>query len=277
MLYKPKKSYAGWLGLIGCIVIFGFTLWGINFSLGEKDQVLKIMLLVPVYLFMIVYAVFLLGAFNLVYKTDEKALYIRWGIFRQTITWDKVEEVVDIKGKPNINPFIGASWRGYAAGLFSAKGMGFVKMFATDISSGLIYVKSGLDFYGLTPSDHSLLDEISSRSGKPIRTIDVSTLSLEEKGESLDEDHSFKLYYRLNIIFLAILAAIIGIGFPGSGAPRIIVLLLVLAVALFAFNVGNAKRLYQFSELGSNVTLIITLFVTGMFIVLATIGIWPLT
>jgi hypothetical protein len=56
--------------------------------------------------------------------------------------------------------------------------------------------------------------------------------------------------------------------FPGSGAPRFIVLLLVLALALFFFNIGNAERLYQFSTTGGYVLLSIGILVTGIFFIL---------
>jgi len=79
---------------------------------------------------------------------------------------------------------------------------------------------------------------------------------------------------RLNQIFLAILAILIGAFFPGSGAPPMIVLLMVLALALYAFNAGNAKRLYQFSPSGADITLLIALMVNGIFIILTVVGIW---
>ncbi|HOQ10579.1 MAG TPA: hypothetical protein PLG09_10695, partial [Syntrophomonadaceae bacterium] len=79
----------------------------------------------------------------------------------------------------------------------------------------------------------------------------------------------YRLLFILNIVFLLAFAVYLAVFFPGSGAPPIVVLLLVLAIALFFFNISNAGRLYQFSEMGGYILLIIGLAVTGIFIILS--------
>jgi len=274
MGYKPKKSNAGWLGLIACVVIFGFSIWGINYALDANDKVLKTMLLIPTYLFVALYVVIILGAFTLGYRVDDKGLHIKWGIYSQTIPWNKVDEVYEIKGKANLYPLLAASWSNYNAGVFSTKALGSIRMFATNIKEGFIYVKSPLGFYGLSPDDAAgMLSEIEKRSGKPVREMDVNTLSPEQKGDSLEDDNSFKTYYRINLFLIALLTLYIGAFYPSSGAPKFVILLLILAIALFAFNAGNAKRIYAFSELGSYVTMMMTIFVSGIFLVLSVMAI----
>jgi hypothetical protein len=66
-----------------------------------------------------------------------------------------------------------------------------------------------------------------------------------------------------------IFAVYLAIFFPGSDAPKFVILLLVLALVLFIFNASNAKRLYQFSTQGAYITLLIGLAVTGTFIILS--------
>ncbi len=105
MTFKPKKAYGGWVGLIIGILIFGFIIWGINYALDDSDRTLKLLLTVPTYIFMIAYLYLVLGAFNLGYKIDEDALHIIWGWHRKRIPWDNIEEVIEVKGKPNLLPF----------------------------------------------------------------------------------------------------------------------------------------------------------------------------
>jgi hypothetical protein len=57
--------------------------------------------------------------------------------------------------------------------------------------------------------------------------------------------------------------------YPGSGAQPFTVLLLVLALALYFFNVSNASRLYNFSEQGGYILMGVGLAVTGTFLILA--------
>jgi len=273
MIYRPKKAYGGWLGLIVGVLVFGFIIWGINFALDDSERTLKILLYIPTYLFLFIYVYLILGVFNLGYKIEKDALVIIWGLYKKRITWEQFDEIIDVKGPVNFCPFLAASWPGYMVGLYSAKGLGSILMFATHTREGFICLKTQKGFLGITPADQGLLTVLLNKTGKNLQTVDMDKMPPEEKGESIQEDRFFKLYYKLNVIFLAILAGYLGIFFPGSGAPKFIILLLVLALALFVFNVGNAKRLFQFSSQGAYITLLIGLAVTGIFIILSISGI----
>ena len=273
MTYRPKKSYGGWLGLIVGILVFGFTIWGINFALDDSDRTLRILLYIPTYLFLVIYVYLILGAFSLGYKIEKDALVIIWGLHKKRVTWEQFDEIIDVKGQANFFPFLAASWPGYMVGLYSAKGLGSIRMFATHAQEGFIYLKTQKGFLGITPADQGFVTVLLNKTGKKLKTVDMDQMPPEEKGESIKDDRFFKLYYKLNVIFLAIFAGYLGIFFPGSGAPKFIILLLVLALALFVFNVGNAKRLFQFSSQGAYMTLLIGLAVTGIFIILSISGI----
>lgn len=269
MNYRPEKPYGGWVGLLLGMVVFGFTIWGIGYALDDDNLTLKIMLYIPTYLFLVVYLYLVLTAFSLRYKVDNDALVIIWGLHKKRIPWDQIDEIIEVKGRANLLPYLSASWEGYTIGLYSAKGLGSVRMFATHTRDGFLYIKSKMGFYGITPEGNSLIAALTAKTGIAPQFVDMNVMSEEEKGECIFEDRFYNLYYQLNLIFLAILAIYLGIFFPGSGAPKFVILLLVLALALFIFNVANARRLYQFSSQGAYITLLIGIMVTGIFIILS--------
>jgi hypothetical protein len=273
MKYKPKMAYGGWIGLLLGLLVFGFTIWGIDFALGENDRTLKLLLNIPTYLFIFIYTYLILGAFNLNYKIEKDAMLIIWGLQKKRIEWDQFEEIINIQGRANLLPFLAVSWPGYMVGLYSAKGIGSVRMYATHTEDGFIYLKTKKGFFGISPEDQGFINAIINKTAKNLKTVDMTKMPAEEKGESIHEDRIFNLYYKLNIIFLFVFAAYLAIFFPGSGAPKFIVLLLVLALALFIFNGANAKRLYQFSSQGAYITLLVGLAVTGIFFILSFAGI----
>jgi len=269
MTYRPKKAYGGWVGLVLGLVIFGFIIWGINYSVDDSDNTLKLLLIVPTYLFLVLYVYLLFGAFTLNHKMEQDALVIIWGLQRKRITWDQFDEIIEVKGRANLQPFLAVSWWGYTLGLYSVRGLGSVRMYATHTDEGFLYLKTKKGFYGITPEDHALRAVLIDKTGKTLQSVDMDKMSSDDKGECLHEDRFFDMYYKLNLIFLGIFAGYLGIFFPGSGAPKFTILLLVLAVVLFIFNVANAKRLYQFSSQGAYLTLLIGLAVTGIFIILS--------
>jgi hypothetical protein len=269
MIYKPTKNYGGWLGLIIGLIVFTFVIWGINYSLDESDSTLRTLLLIPTYLFVLIYSWLLLGSFYIRYKVEKDALVILWGMHKKIINWGLIDEIIEVKGETNFFPFLAMSWPGYMIGLYSAKILGSFRMYATDAKEGFIYLKTRNGLFGITPADPKFIDTILEKTGKGLTIIDMDQIPPEEKGESLDNDRFFNLYYKLNIIFLAIYMGYLGVFFPGSGAPKFIILLLVLSVALFAFNVSNAKRLFQFSSQGAYATLLVGLCVTGILVLLS--------
>ncbi len=271
MEYKPRKSCGAWYGLIVGITVFGICLWGIAFSLGEEDRVLKLMLLVPAYLFMVYYAGFLFAAFTLKYQTTENGLVIKAGLRRFTIPYEGINELINIEGKINSFSVIGANWPGFKVGLFTLRGIGPIRLYITKADEKLLYIKSSQGFIGITPADDvydDLLETLESRSGKKSTIFNTENIPDTEKGENAREDHFYKLLLRINLVMLLTYGLYLAIFFPGSGAPNFIILLLVLALALFFFNIGNAERLYQFSSTGGYVLLAVGILVTGIFFIL---------
>jgi len=266
---KAKPSKAFWLGLILGVVIFGFVFWGINYSLGSGDQALKMALLLPAYLFAGIFIVLLLGSLNLKYQVEDDHLLIYWGIRKIKVPFSEINEIIQVKGRANLFSILGVSWPGYMVGLYSAKGLGPVRMYATQPYQGFVYLKTNLGFFGLTPADDTLINTLAQRTEKEITITDMDGIPEEIKGKSLQSDGFYRLLFILNIVFLLAFAVYLAVFFPGSGAPPIVVLLLVLAIALFFFNISNAGRLYQFSEMGGYILLIIGLAVTGIFIILS--------
>ena len=269
MTYKRIKSIGTLYGLIFGILTFGFTIWGIGYSLGESDKVLKILLYIPTYLFMVIYFYLILGCFRLNYTVNDDAFVLTWGVAKKHIAWEDFDEIIEIKGHGNLFPFLAMAWPGYIVGLYELKGIGPVRMYGTHAIDGFLYIKTKRGFLGLTPQDGALAQAMAEKTGLEVKVINMDEIPVEQKGKDMHDDQFFKLYHRLNVIFLAILGLYVAVFFPGSGAPKIIILLLVLAMDLFFFNLANAKRLYQFSPQGGYSTLILSLAVTGIFFILA--------
>ena len=267
-----KKTPGIIFGIVMGLVVFGFSFWGIGYSLGAEDATLKLLLYIPAYLFLFVYAFLLLSAFNLGYRIEDDGLVVTWGLSRIHIGWHEIENIIKVEGKSNLYSLFGMSWPGYMVGLYAAKGLGTARMYATNPWNGFIYIKTSKGFFGITPVEETipnLLQSIADKSKKAIEHINMDVMDPEVKGENMQDDNFYRILFRLNIIFLAIFALYLAIFFPGSGAPPFTVLLLVLAVALFFFNIGNAGRLFQFSSTGGYVLQVIRLAVTGLFIILA--------
>lgn len=269
MKVKAKKTYGALWGLIFGSVIFALCIWGVNFALSDGDKVLKIMIEAPIYLFLGLFILVLIGAFNNYYIIDDKDIKIKWGFSTITIPWENVRGVVNIEGPSNIFSILGVSWPGFIVGLYSVKGLGTAKMFGTDVSNGFLYLKTDKGYFGITPEDKELYNLIAEKSSCEVETVDMNELSEEVKGKSLMEDGFYKLLYNLNIIFIVGFALYLTIFFSGSGASNFVVLLLVLAIGLFFFNISNAARLFQFSDTGGYVLLLLGIAITGIFWILS--------
>ncbi len=269
MEFRAKKSNGSWFGLLLSIVMFGFFIWGINFSLGPEDMALAIMLYIPVYLFIGIFVVLLWGSFTLKYTCDEDQLIINWGFIKAKIPWNEIETIENIKGKINYYSILGMSWPGFIAGLYSARGLGYVKMYGSDNSEGFLLLRTNLGLYGLTPDSPELAAMIAAKAGKSVDIINMDEMPPEKKGVDLHADGFYKLLMRINVVFIALYGLYLLIFFPSSGAPPFIILLLILAIALFFFTLGNAARLYQFSTTGGYVMLMVGIAVTGIFFILS--------
>jgi len=142
-------------------------------------------------------------------------------------------------------------------------------MYATKPQTGFAYIKSNKGFYGITPQDASMISVIANKIDKHIEEVEMDTLSEEIKGKNIQVDPFYQLLFKLNIFLLSAFAIYLGWLFPGSDASRFMILYLVLAIGLFFFNLGNAGRLYNFSNQGGYILLVISLAVTGIFFILA--------
>lgn len=273
MIYKPRHTNGGWLGLLMGLSLFSFIIWGIDFSLNDNDSMLRILLYVPTFMFMLIYLYILFGAFNLSYRIEPNDLIITWGLSKKRISYEQINEIVQIKGPANILPFLGVDWRGYTVGLFSILGLGQVRMYATHCKEEFVLLKTQNGFFGITPADYEFTNVLLEKSNNQLQILDMDKLSTVEKGEYLVHDRFFNLLYKSNILFLVTFAVFLGIFFPGSGAPELLILLLVLSLIIFIFMASNAKRLYQFSNQGSYITLGMGLLVTGTLILLSIFGI----
>jgi len=269
VVYRTKKSAGAITGLVMGCLIFGFCFWGINYSLGPGDEALKVALLIPLCFFLGVFVLVLIGAFNLYYVIETDGLKIRWGLRSIMVPWTEIQQVIAVKGKSNMFSIFGVSWPGHIIGLYSVKGLGPARMCGTKIDDGFIYVKSSRGFFGLTPQDPNFVEEITIRADKELEVVDMDTMPEDIKGKSMQDDNFYRLLFIINVSFLLLFAGYLAVFFPGSGAPNFIILLLVLAVALFFFNIGNAGRLYQFSNQGGYILLVIGIAVTGTFLILA--------
>lgn len=272
MEYRAKPSVGVWFTVIVIIAAFILALWGINYSLGPEDKALKIMLLAPTYLFMLVFAFLAAGAFNLTYKTTDKGLILRWGAYTKVVPWKEITHVIKVVGKCNLCSIIGADWPGYQVGMYLAKGIGPIRLYATNPDKGFIYIKSNVGFFGITPPAQmyeEMLQNIADHAHKEIEVINIDELPEEVRGESEKNDYTYRLLKSINVWMLLAYIIYLLVFFPGSGAPKLIVLLLVLAVGLFFFNTSNAARLYQFSAGGGYAILALGIIVNGIFFIVS--------
>lgn len=269
MKFKPVKSHGTIWGFIMGILIFGFFIWGIGFSLGPGDEILALMLYIPVYVFLGIFIILLFGSLQLEYESGEEQLVIHFGFLKVRIPWEQITSIQPIEGPVNSYSILGISWPGFIAGLYSAKGLGYIKMYSSDITSGFLLLKTNMGLYGISPENGGLIDEIVQKTNLDPETIRMDEIPAEKKGIDRRQDAFYNLLLIINVVFIAIFALYLLIFFPGSGAPSFVILLLILATALFFFNLGNAARLYQFSTTGGYVLLVVGIAVTGIFLILS--------
>ena len=137
-----KKTPGIIFGLLMGLVVFGFSFWGIGYSLGPDDATLKLLLYIPAFLFLFVYVFLLFSAFNLNYHIEDNGLIITWGLSKIHIPWQEIENIIKVNGKSNLYSLFGMSWPGYMIGLYAAKGLGTARMYATNPWNGFIYIKN---------------------------------------------------------------------------------------------------------------------------------------
>jgi len=201
------------------------------------------------------------------YITDERGLMIVWNNKRYRISWQEITEMHHSNSNLNFVNILGVSWPGYIAGMYIVKGIKTGKIFATD-NTNLLMISVGSHSFGITPTPE-LIHIISENTQVSIESVDYYDLPEEEIGPIANEDLPFLLLYALNVITLIALAAYLVIFYPGSGADSILWLLLVLALGVFAFNLANANRFFNYMRYASYLIWFIGITINVVFLVLA--------
>lgn len=243
MVFKPAKFGGMILGLIIGIVFFGTVIWGGNYSLASEPG-LKWLILIPAYLLLVGFIYVYYGLLSLKYVITDDGLEVVWANKRYPVKWADVTEIVKATGRINLVNYLGVSWPGYIAGMYNLMGVGAGRIFGTGIKD-LLIIKTESGYLSITPSD-AILDVVQKKSGKEITVLDLYDLPDSEIGKVMGEDLPYLGLYALNIVSLLCLALYLVIFFPGSGASPMMILLMVLALYIFAFNIANASRLFNY-------------------------------
>jgi len=74
---------------------------------------------------------------------------------------------------------------------------------------------------------------------------------------------------KLNVAILVVFIVYLGLFYPSADVSRLIIILPVLAVAIFFFNLSNASRLYHFSSNGGYALLMMGIAINGIFFILS--------
>ena len=267
LVIKPQKTLGMFLGLVFGLIFFGGYIWGVNFSISEKEMALRIILLLPAYIILVGYLFVLYGLASLGYVIGEDGLIIRWAHKRYEIPWNEIKQVSRVSGRINLVNILGISWPGYAAGTYDLKGIGALRLFATRLKEILV-IDTGKGMYGIT-SVPELLPVLEEKTDKEIKFLDLYELPDSVIGRVVNEDIPYLVLMALNVIALATLGAYLAIFFPGSGASSSVVLLVVLALAIFAFNLANAPRIFNYMPYGGYLIWFIGLTVNVAFIAMS--------
>lgn len=244
MVCKPVKGKGLLMGILLAGFFFGTIIWGVNYALGPEDRTFKMLLLGPAYLMLLVYTFLWFGLVSMKYTANDDGLVITWLHKRYTIPWTEITEVIRVTGRLNLIGFLGISWPGYIAGTYDVKGVATSRLFGTDLDR-LLIIKAGPMSYGITPTDE-FVKLVAERSQKEVAVLDMYDVADDVIGKMISEDLVYLALFALNILCIVFLMVYLAIFFPGSGADRVIILLLVLALAIFAFNMVNASRLYHY-------------------------------
>ena len=278
--YKPVPTLGGILGFVVYIVLATSMAGGLSFALAESSVAVKIMLLIPFGIFALLGLYVILSFFNIKYLVTDTGLEITWGFFHKTIPWTSVLSIEKVVGLPKIWGVFAASWPGYNAGAFNITGLGVMTIIGTQVEDNLIVLRTDNGVYGVTPvHGQCFLDFIQRKSRMIAQVID-----LDENKESLlqpvpSEDNIYLALAGLNLVCLLGFIAYLMAFFPGAvqaamlqgvpGPPRELVLLAVIAAAVFLINLGTAPKLYQNMAAGGYLLWGIGIFINLFFLSLS--------
>jgi len=255
------------MGLVLAGFFFGNIIWGINFAVGPADQTLRLLLLVPAYGLLALFAFAWLGLATIRYTAADDGLVIAWAFKRYKIPWSDITEVLKVSGRLNLINFLGVSWPGYTAGTYEIKGVATAKIFGTDLRQ-LLVIKTGGVSFGITPSPE-FAELVAERSQQDLKAIDTYDLPESVIGKLISEDVAYLGLLALNLVCLVFILLYLAIFFPGSGASPTIILLMVLALAIYAFNMVNASRLYHYIPMASYLLWLVGLIINIVFLSMA--------
>lgn len=267
MVCKPVKLKGLLVGILIGLLFFGTIIWGVKFALGPEDRTFEMMLLGPAYAMLLVYTCLWLGLATTKYTANDDGLVISWLYKRYTIPWSDMTELIRVSGRLNLISFLGVHWPGYIAGTYEVKGVATCKLFGTDLEQ-LLVIKAGPISYGITPSNE-FMDLISERSQKELTAIDLYDVADDVIGKMINEDLVYLGLFALNVLCIIFLMIYLAIFFPGSGADPTVILLLVLSLAIFAFNMVNASRLFHYIAIAAYGLWLIGIIINITFLVIS--------
>jgi len=278
--YKPVPTLGGIFGF-GIYVILATSLaGGLSFALVESGLLVKTMLLLPFGIFALVGLYVVLSFFNIKYIVSDTAIEITWGFFHKTIPWSSIKSIDKVVGLPKVWGVFAARWPGYHAGAFNITGLGVMTIIGTQVEDNLIIFRTENGVYGVTPVHGQCFLEIVQRKSHLI----AQCIDLDENKESLlqsvpSEDNIYLALAGLNVVCLLGFIAYLLAFFPGAvqaalvqgvpGPPRELVLLAVIATAVFLINLGTAPKLYQNMAAGGYLMWGIGIFINLFFLTLS--------
>lgn len=275
-LYKPVPTLGGVIGFAAFVVLVVILGGGLSFSLAESSALMKAMLMIPFLIFALFGFYVVLAFFAISYRIEDDGLYIRWGLMNKRIPWDSIRSIERIKGMPKVWPVFGANWPGYSAGAFTISGLGVMSVFGTELEDNLVVLRTGIGVFGVTPAEVAVFLELVQKKTSLI----AQQVDLDEIQEALlqpvpSEDNIYLALAGLNFICVIGYVAYLAAFFPSkvsealakgvAAPPRELVLLAVIAVAMFFINISSARKVYQNMTAGGYMMWGIGIFITIFF------------
>jgi len=275
-VFKPVSTFGGLIGIGAWLLLVAGLGWGLLFALAETSTVVRWMLLIPFFIFALGGLLVILFFFMQSYAVTGEGLVIRWGVYRKLIPWNAFKSIERVKGWPKTWPVFGISWTGYCAGAFNVTGLGVMTIFGTELEDRLIVLRTAMGIWGVTPAEpEEFLDMVQRRAHIVAQQVDLDAIEEAVLQPVPSEDNIYLALAGLNFVcvlgFIAYLIAF----FPGAmqeaalrgaaGPPRELILLAVIAVAMFLINLGSARKIYQNMPAGGYLLWGIGIFITIFF------------
>lgn len=274
--FKPVATWGGLIGLGAWLLLTAGLGWGLLFALAETSAVVKWMLLAPFIIFAFGGLLAVLFFFAQGYMVTSEGLIIRWGVYKKFIPWTAFKSVERVKGWPKIWPVFGINWPGYCAGAFNVSGLGVMTIFGTELEDRLVVLRTTMGIWGVTPAEtEEFLEVLQRRSHLLAQQVDLDAIEEAVLQPVPSEDNIYLALAGLNFVCVLGFVAYIIAFFPGAvqeaalrgvaGPPRELILLAVIAVAMFVINLGSARKIYQNMPAGGYLLWGIGIFITLFF------------